>query len=55
MSNDLHEAALAILGPGWTVNGSTDHRYPGNLNIRREGLDAARLIADFRDVAFSLG
>ena len=51
----LHEAARAILGPTWTVNGSTDHRYPGNLNIRREGLDASRLIADFRDVAFSLG
>ena len=31
------------------------HRYHGNLNIRREGLDAARLIADLRDIAFSLG
>ena len=27
----------------------------GNLNIRREGVDAARLIADLRDIAFSLG
>ena len=30
-------------------------RYHGNLNIRREGLDGARLIADLRDIAFSLG
>jgi cysteine desulfurase len=51
----LWKAALQALGPGWVVNGSVDHRYPGNLNIRREGLDGARLIADLRDVAFSLG
>jgi cysteine desulfurase len=43
------------LEPGWTINGSTAHRYRGNLNIRREGVDAARLIADLRDVAFSMG
>jgi cysteine desulfurase len=30
-------------------------RYHGNLNIRREGLDAARLISEMRNVAFSLG
>lgn len=51
----LWKAAIAALGPGWIVNGSTAHRYRGNLNIRREGLDGARLIADLRDVAFSLG
>jgi len=51
----LAEAALGVLGPEWTVNGSADRRYPGNLNIRREGLDAARLISDLRDIAFSLG
>ena len=51
----LWKAALHALGPGWTVNGSTAHRYHGNLNIRREGVDAARLIADLRDIAFSLG
>ena len=28
---------------------------PGNLNLRREGVDAARLISDLRDIAFSLG
>jgi cysteine desulfurase len=51
----LWKAALATLGPGWVVNGSTQKRYRGNLNIRREALDAARLISDLRDIAFSLG
>lgn len=51
----LWKAAIDALGPGWIVNGSTTHRYHGNLNIRREGVDAARLIADLRDIAFSLG
>jgi cysteine desulfurase len=51
----LWSAALSALGPGWTINGSTAHRYHGNLNIRREGVDGARLIADLRDIAFSLG
>jgi cysteine desulfurase len=51
----LWHAAVRALGPGWTINGSTRHRYHGNLNIRREGVDAARLLADLRDIAFSLG
>jgi cysteine desulfurase len=51
----LWKTAIAALGRGWVINGSTVHRYHGNLNIRREGLDGARLIADLRDVAFSLG
>jgi cysteine desulfurase len=51
----LWKAALGALGHGWTINGSTVHRYHGNLNLRREGLDGARLIADLRDIAFSLG
>jgi cysteine desulfurase len=51
----LSTAALKALGPGWVINGSVDHRYKGNLNIRREGVDAARLLADLRDIAFSLG
>jgi cysteine desulfurase len=48
---DLATEALA----GWTVNGSVEHRYRGNLNIRREGVNAIRLLSDVRDVAFSLG
>jgi cysteine desulfurase len=51
----LWKAAIAALGPDWIVNGSVDRRYHGNLNIRRDGLDAARLISDLRDIAFSLG
>ena len=37
------------------MNGSRQWRYPGNLNVRRPGIDAARLIADLRGIAFSLG
>ncbi|AMO71630.1 cysteine desulfurase family protein [Sphingorhabdus sp. M41] len=55
----LHIASLAdkarSLFSDWTVNGSLDQRYPGNLNIRREGLDVARLMSDVRGVAFSAG
>jgi cysteine desulfurase len=40
---------------GWTLNGSARHRYRGNLNVRRDGLDASRLISDLRQVAFSAG
>ena len=40
---------------GWTLNGSADARYHGNLNLRREGLDAGRLLSECRDIAFSLG
>ena len=51
----LWSAALAALGPGWEINGSIEQRYRGNLNIRRDGLDSARLIADLRHIALSLG
>ncbi len=40
---------------GWTINGSTTHRYKGNLNIRRKGINATRLLSDARAIAFSLG
>ncbi len=55
-----HVAALAVrlraaLGAGWIINGSETRRYLGNLNLRRDGLDAARLISEVRDVAFSVG
>ncbi|NCP12306.1 MAG: cysteine desulfurase [Sphingomonadales bacterium] len=52
------EALWRAAGPalsGWTINGSIDRRYHGNLNIRRDGLDAARLMSELRDIAFSLG
>jgi cysteine desulfurase len=41
--------------PDWQINGSRECRYHGNLNIRREGVDAARLISEIRSVAFSAG
>ena len=40
---------------GWTINGATDRRYRGNLNLRRDGVNATRLLSDVREVAFSLG
>jgi cysteine desulfurase len=51
----LWTVALDTLGEGWTVNGSTEHRYRGNLNIRREGLDVARLMSELREISFSAG
>ena len=39
----------------WTLNGSEEARWHGNLNIRRKGLDVGRLMSDVRDVMFSAG
>ncbi|MDM8012032.1 MAG: cysteine desulfurase family protein [Parasphingorhabdus sp.] len=50
----LAERARSLFGD-WTVNGSLEQRYAGNLNIRRDGLDVARLMSDVRGVAFSAG
>ena len=41
--------------PDWTLNGSAGDRYHGNLNLRRAGVDAARLLSEVREVAFSAG
>ena len=57
--DNAHVAALferaRELFAGWELNGSAAHRYKGNLNIRREGLDAGRLMSDVREVMFSAG
>jgi cysteine desulfurase len=50
----LADRARSLFGD-WTVNGSLEQRYAGNLNIRRDGLDVARLMSDVRGVAFSAG
>lgn len=50
----LWEIARAVM-QGWILNGSFERRYKGNLNIRLEGIDAARLISEVREVAFSAG
>ena len=47
--------ATSRLDAGWSINGSTTQRYRGNLNIRRDGLDVARLMSELRDLAFSAG
>ncbi len=39
----------------WDLNGSETARWQGNLNLRREGLDVARLMSDCREVMFSAG
>jgi cysteine desulfurase len=41
--------------PGWTLNGSAEKRWFGNLNLRKDGLDVGRLMSDLRDIAFSAG
>jgi cysteine desulfurase len=57
--DEAHVAALFARGrelfAGWELNGSSTHRYKGNLNIRCEGLDVARLMSDTRNVCFSAG
>lgn len=46
--------ARDLLG-GWTLNGSAAQRWPGNLNVRRDGLDVARLMSECRQVMLSAG
>jgi cysteine desulfurase len=57
--DEAHVGALFERGyelfTGWELNGSATHRYRGNLNICREGLDVARLMSDVREVCFSAG
>lgn len=50
---DIAQEELA----GWTVNGAigVGQRWRGNLNVRRDGVNATRLLSDARQVAFSLG
>jgi cysteine desulfurase len=51
----LYERLRAKFGQDWHVNGSRSFRWRGNLNIRHENIDAARLISEVRGVAFSAG
>jgi cysteine desulfurase len=55
----LHVERLWTMATGmlarWTINGSVAQRYRGNLNVRRDGLDVARLMSECRDIAFSAG
>ncbi|MFN4021005.1 MAG: cysteine desulfurase family protein, partial [Erythrobacter sp.] len=40
---------------GWILNGSDRQRWHGNLNLRKDGLDVARLMSDCRSIMFSAG
>lgn len=54
-----HLSGLAALArsllPDWQLNGSETARWPGNLSLRREGVNVPRLMSDCRDLAFSAG
>ena len=50
----LWNAAREVLGR-WTLNGSDSERWKGNLNLRLNGLDVARLMSDCRRIMFSAG
>lgn len=54
-----HLSGLAALARSilarWTVNGNETVRWPGNLNLRLEGLNFPRLLSDCRNLAFSAG
>jgi cysteine desulfurase len=39
----------------WQLNGSAEHRWHGNLNLRKNGLDVGRLMSDCRQIMFSAG
>jgi cysteine desulfurase len=51
---NLWKTARSILHR-WMLNGDADRRWHGNLNIRLDGLDVARLMSELRDIAFSAG
>ncbi len=60
MDEDAHHAQqlwarMRTLFEGWELNGSADARWHGNLNIRKDGLDVARLMSDCRTIMFSAG
>ncbi len=52
--SSLYERARSILSR-WTVNGCETGRWPGNLNLRLDGLYFPRLLSDCRTIAFSAG
>jgi cysteine desulfurase len=54
----LHDRLRAALEQGLedvTVNGSMEHRLPGNLNVSFRGVDGEALITSLPDVALSTG
>jgi cysteine desulfurase len=51
----LWDVAMEMFPAGWTLNGTATERYKGNINVRNDDVDIARLISDVRDVAFAAG
>lgn len=51
---EIKEAIMPIIAD-WTINGDIERRYGGNLNMRMDGLDVARLMSDLRHLSFSAG
>ena len=51
----LWRRAIELVSRDWRINGDVLVRYRGNLNMRRDGMDSARLIADQRQIALSAG
>lgn len=51
----LWDRALAALDVPYRINGSTEQRWFGNLNLSFPGVDGARLLADLRGIAVSSG
>lgn len=47
--------AIGPIIADWTINGDIERRYEGNLNMRMNGLDVARLMSDLRYISFSAG
>jgi len=54
LRNRLREAIVSRLD-GVAVNGSLDHRLPGNLNLSFAGVDSESLMMGINDVAVSSG
>ena len=54
-----HLSGLAALARSilsrWALNGSETARWPGNLNLRLDGLNFPRLLSDCRNIAISAG
>ncbi|WP_374528253.1 cysteine desulfurase family protein [Novosphingobium sp.] len=50
----LWDAARGVLAR-WTLNGSAEARWKGNLNLRLDGLDVNRLMSECRGIMFSAG
>ena len=54
-----HLSGLAALARSvlsrWALNGSESARWPGNLNLRLDGLNFPRLLSDCRNIAISAG